>query len=294
MSDNNKQRGQVVATIVSGGKFVMEMECFPTTLPRNKKGQIPLVLQSDYQTLEAERDQLQREGTDLTDFLIRSGYQRCNISACNCGSWHQTGGLRQRFEEIKDALGEAGHPLSNSNGNIALNALEELVQERDALQATLAANNATAPAQPQEPIEFNGIAEAIAGGDGFWRSCSGCHELNEGHDTGSYSTVFKCALGNGCSECGGIGAVWDTTDYGEMAEAMLAADNATTPAQPQISNDTVYAVSKALREAWQLGQAYWKQAASHSWTQQDKAPATRDKFDALIKETRALLQEGGK
>jgi hypothetical protein len=56
--------------------------------------------------------------------------------------------------------------------------------------------------------------------DGFWRSCSGCHELNEGHDTGPYSEVFKCALGNGCSECGGLGAVWDSTDYDAMADAM--------------------------------------------------------------------------
>lgn len=45
--------------------------------------------------------------------------------------------------------------------------------------------------------------------EGFWRSCSGCHELNEGHPTGPYSEVFRCNLGSGCRECGGIGATWE-------------------------------------------------------------------------------------
>ncbi len=69
------------------------------------------------------------------------------------------------------------------------------------------------------PIELRGVSEAITEGGGSWRSCSGCHELNEGHPTGPYSPVFRCALGNGCDECGGIGAIWDTTDYGAMAAA---------------------------------------------------------------------------
>lgn len=72
------------------------------------------------------------------------------------------------------------------------------------------------------PVELCCIAETVDGGGGFWRSCSGCHETNEGHDTGPFSQVFRCALGLGCSECGGIGAVWDTTDYNEMAEHMLS------------------------------------------------------------------------
>jgi len=80
-------------------------------------------------------------------------------------------------------------------------------------------------AQPQAdaaalPVELQGVAEAAGAGAGFWRSCSGCHELNEGHATGPVSKVFKCALGVGCSECGGIGAIWDTTDYGAMADHM--------------------------------------------------------------------------
>ena len=85
-------------------------------------------------------------------------------------------------------------------------------------------------AQPQAvPIELTGVKETIAEGGGFWHSCSGCHELNEGHPTGTFSSVFNCNLGNGCDECGGIGAIWDNADYEEIA-AGWTEDNS---AQPQ-------------------------------------------------------------
>jgi hypothetical protein len=66
------------------------------------------------------------------------------------------------------------------------------------------------------PIELSGVADAIAEGHGSWRSCSGCHTLNEGHPTGEWSDVLKCHLGMGCFECGGIGAIWDNTDYSRV------------------------------------------------------------------------------
>lgn len=62
--------------------------------------------------------------------------------------------------------------------------------------------------------------------EGFWRSCTGCHETFEGYSVGSYpwNAALKCELGAGCRECGGIGAVWDDTDYDDMVEFMQAAD----------------------------------------------------------------------
>lgn len=69
----------------------------------------------------------------LRDVLIRHGFVRCSIPACACGSWHPRYGLTERFEEIKQALEESGHPLTNDNGNKALNALRELIKERDEL-----------------------------------------------------------------------------------------------------------------------------------------------------------------
>ena len=62
--------------------------------------------------------------------------------------------------------------------------------------------------------------------EGFWRSCTGCHETFEGYSVGSYpwNAAMKCELGAGCRECGGIGAVWDDTDYDGMVEFMMQAD----------------------------------------------------------------------
>lgn len=92
--------------------------------------------------------------------------------------------------------------------------------KNEMLKPTVAADAAA----PSLPVELSGVKEALENGDGFWRSCSGCHETNEGYETGhyAYSNVLKCYLGGGCSECGGIGAVWDGADYGAMADAMHA------------------------------------------------------------------------
>lgn len=89
-------------------------------------------------------------------------------------------------------------------------------------------------AQPQpEPVEISGVKETLEEGGGIWRECTGCYETNEGYPPqGAYfSKVFKCYLGNGCDECGGIGAIWDTTDYEELAKFMMEED--TTPPQPK-------------------------------------------------------------
>lgn len=66
--------------------------------------------------------------------------------------------------------------------------------------------------------ELSRIPEQLTEGGGAWRACSGCHELNEGHPTGEWSDILKSHLGLGCSECGGIGAVWDNTDYSRVNE----------------------------------------------------------------------------
>lgn len=64
------------------------------------------------------------------------------------------------------------------------------------------------------------VRELIKEGDGYWRSCSGCHETEDGHPVGHYdhSPALGCDLGGGCSECGGIGATWDSVDYEGYAE----------------------------------------------------------------------------
>lgn len=101
------------------------------------------------------------------------------------------------------------------------------------------------------PIELKGVAEAARDGGGAWRSCSGCHELNEGHDTGPMSKVFGCALGGGCRECGGIGAVWDTTDYAAMGDAMDASMAQSQPSGNAGELDQV--VDRQIAAAYQAG-----------------------------------------
>ncbi|EFF76118.1 hypothetical protein [Achromobacter piechaudii] len=125
------------------------------------------------------------------------------------------------------------HPLGDSMGRAAL---------------------ASAPvAGEAQPVELRGVAETIKDGDGFWRSCSGCHELNEGRDTGPYSAVFKCHLGNGCSECGGIGAIWDSTDYQAMADAMARDMGQSVNAAPQASEAVRILFPAHLRKMWSGG-----------------------------------------
>ena len=82
-------------------------------------------------------DPYEETADTLRDFLRREGYRRCDIPACNCGSWHGRDGLHARWREVKDALDEAGHPLTNANGNTVLRALGELVADRDRLRAAL-------------------------------------------------------------------------------------------------------------------------------------------------------------
>lgn len=70
----------------------------------------------------------------------------------------------------------------------------------------------------------DGIKEQVSEGAGFWQSCTGCYEGEDGHNVNGYpfSETFDCVLGGGCGECGGIGAIWDSTDYSKIADGMAA------------------------------------------------------------------------
>ena len=81
----------------------------------------------------------QEKINNLEDRLMRSGFVRCDIAACNCGGLHHRHGLPERMAEIRHELTDAGHPPCNENGNLILNALMELVRERDYLLAEQAA-----------------------------------------------------------------------------------------------------------------------------------------------------------
>jgi hypothetical protein len=58
--------------------------------------------------------------------LNNAGFRRCDIPACNCGSWHQVGGYRARFDEIKEAVEEADY---STNGKTLLDVVKEVIAD---------------------------------------------------------------------------------------------------------------------------------------------------------------------
>jgi len=88
------------------------------------------------------------------------------------------------------------------------------------------------------PTEFVAIKEQVDAGAGFWRPCTGCYDTEDGHPTQRYqsSVHLGCDLGNGCSECGGLGAVWnDFSLYppDEADPASPAAESKTLPRESE-------------------------------------------------------------
>lgn len=83
------------------------------------------------QQLKERAEKAEHERDKLKDVLLRNGFVECDIAACNCGSWHARYGLRERLDEINDALREAD-VLNNDTGNLALRAIGKLVEQRDA------------------------------------------------------------------------------------------------------------------------------------------------------------------
>jgi len=54
------------------------------------------------------------------DFIRSRGYRRCNIAACNCGSWHG-GHAENRLHDICDAV---------RNEDVSNEALREMIVPR--------------------------------------------------------------------------------------------------------------------------------------------------------------------
>ncbi|MFB9223494.1 hypothetical protein [Paracoccus cavernae] len=90
-----------------------------------------------------------------------------------------------------------------------------------------------APSAPAEVIDAHAVAEAMEGQAGIWRTCTGCYETCDGQPFGNYpySAALRCDLGGGCRECGGIGAIWDTTDYADMGDWLARGGGTSAPAE---------------------------------------------------------------
>lgn len=51
---------------------------------------------------------------ELRDVLIRNGFVRCDIPACNCGSWHARYGLKERMDNLRAERDEAIDSMNSS------------------------------------------------------------------------------------------------------------------------------------------------------------------------------------
>ena len=69
---------------------------------------------------------LERRLSSAEWVLENSGFRRCDIPACNCNSWHQVGGFKSRFDEIKEVVEEAGY---STNGRTLLNAVKAMAED---------------------------------------------------------------------------------------------------------------------------------------------------------------------
>lgn len=58
------------------------------------------------------------------------------------------------------------------------------------------------------------------------------------------------------------------------------------------NEDLADMVSKALKEAWRLGQIYWHQADSEYTSNHKKADETQNKFNDLVDKTREKILNG--
>lgn len=86
------------------------------------------------------------------------------------------------------------------------------------LTDALSSSNARAVAAEEALLRHaEVVARVVEESGGYWHPCSGCYDTEDGHPTAPYpwSRVFKCDQGGGCSECGGLGVVWDDLSYVE-------------------------------------------------------------------------------
>lgn len=68
-----------------------------------------------------------RNDTESLEWVLtNAGFRHCDIAACNCNSWHQVGGYKARFDEIKEVVEEAGY---STNGRTLLDAVKSMAAD---------------------------------------------------------------------------------------------------------------------------------------------------------------------
>ena len=100
--------------------------------------------------------------------LQNAGFRRCDMPACNCGSWHQVGGFKRRFDEIKKAVEEAGF---STNGRTLLDTVKAVIASTQSCQCVACkrdGRHASDCAVHNEPAKVNGPCDCGAATEGKW------------------------------------------------------------------------------------------------------------------------------
>lgn len=83
--------------------------------------------------LKAELAEARRRLEKTLDFIESNGYRRCDIAACNCGSWHG-GHASQRLRELTDLLNEHDcQPMQKT----LLVAVRDVVERAEAAESAI-------------------------------------------------------------------------------------------------------------------------------------------------------------
>lgn len=98
---------------------------------------------------------------------------------------------------------------------------------------------------------FSALAKDIEAfkGDGEWRSCTGCHDTEDGHPTARYlhSKVLGCEVGSGCHECGGLGVAWqDFSQYEITSDASPSAGAVVPKGSTVLSAEGTKLIAQAI------------------------------------------------
>lgn len=125
-----------ITHFVSGGEWVMGASVHdvagPDAVQRERvaadlRNAADLVETADWVAVPPEGRQAteiwQERAALAEDFIRRHGYRKCDIAACNCGSWHG-GDAMERLLEIEGAIREAG---ISTNGQTILGAVKSIL-----------------------------------------------------------------------------------------------------------------------------------------------------------------------
>jgi hypothetical protein len=124
-----------------------------------------------------------------------------------------------------DGINNPENFVANNPRLVLCEPLYSAKQVREAVRAAIAALRQPVPdAVRGLPIELADVAHELADGSGSWVPCPGCYETSDGYNVAGFphSDVFRCNLGGGCRECGGIGAVWEEAVPAPRASALAS------------------------------------------------------------------------